>query len=333
MLQYEPIKEFAREVFGPKEVQTVDVQPLTGGLEAPGVSLVRALRAAGDEAGRFVVKPMSGDAVREYNVHCALEKAECGAAAPRLLGSRADEDGTLYAFLEWIPAAQSWPWGRSDHSARVVQQLARVHSCDAEPFLTVVNDWDYDAALRDSALETVDLYEALFNSGFRVDARPMLRPLERVCGVVTTMRRQAASVTGMSLLHGDVHPGNVVLRKADGASEAVLIDWGRARLGSPLEDVMSWLHSLGFWEPSARTVHDSLLTEYRRARGLQDGLTPAFRSACWMSGACNAMAGALRYHLAVAADPGCDGGERWNSARAAGDWLRIVRRADAVWRS
>jgi hypothetical protein len=40
-----------------------------------------------------------------------------------------------------------------------------------------------------------------------------------------------------------------------------LIDWARARRGSPFEDVASWLHSLGCWEPEARRRHDSLLTD------------------------------------------------------------------------
>jgi aminoglycoside phosphotransferase (APT) family kinase protein len=148
------------------------------------------------------------------------------------------------------------------------------------------------------------------------------------------MRAGAARFTGGVLLHGDVHPGNAMVRTAAGGRpQAVLLDWGRARTGSPLEDVMSWLHSLGFWEPSARRIHDTLLTRYLHARGLTDGLSSDLRAACWIAGACNAMAGALRYHLAVAADEERDPVERWKSSNAAADWLRIIRRADTVWRA
>jgi hypothetical protein len=103
-----------------------------------------------------------------------------------------------------------------------------------------------------------------------------------------------------------------------------VLHWGRARVGSPMEDLMSGLHSLGLWELSARRIHDAMLTEHRRACGSPDGLPDSYnRSLSWLAGACNAMAGALRYHLAVSADPERAPEDRWKSARAAADWLRI----------
>jgi aminoglycoside phosphotransferase (APT) family kinase protein len=214
----------------------------------------------------------------------------------------------------------------------VLGQLARLHSCNPEPFQPAVNGWNYDAELRQSAEQTAELYGRLFVQGTRIGHRPMLKTLERVSTVVADMRRQAAKHTGNALLHGDAHPGNVIVRAARQKHEAVLLDWGRARLGSPLEDVTSWVHSLGFWEPEARRIHDSLLVGYLQQRGLAVHLSKQFRIACWLAGACNAMAGALRYHLAVAADKERAPEQRWISSKAASDWLRILRRADAVWR-
>jgi hypothetical protein len=118
----------------------------------------------------------------------------------------------------------------------------------------------------------------------------------------------------------------------------VLLDWGRARIGAPLEDVSSWLQSLGFWEPEARRRHDTLLRRYLTCRGGPDRLDRGLRDAYWLAGACNALAGALRYQVAVA-----DGwrrpaararavAARAVAARAARDALRVVRRADACWR-
>ena len=50
-----------------------------------------------------------------------------------------------------------------------------------------------------------------------------------------------------------------MVRKSGGQHEPVLIDWARARAGSPFEDVSSWLQSLGFWEPAVKRKHDTLL--------------------------------------------------------------------------
>src|SRR5690606_30955587 len=105
---------------------------------------------------------------------------------------------------------------------------------------------------------------------------------------------------GSSFIHGDVHPGNVLVRARAGGAQPVLIDWGRARLGSPLEDVSSWLCSLGYWEPEARRRHDSLFRAYLSARGLGGPLSFDLRAAYWLASASNAFAGALRYHLALA---------------------------------
>jgi aminoglycoside phosphotransferase (APT) family kinase protein len=138
---------------------------------------------------------------------------------------------------------------------------------------------------------------------------------------------------GSAVIHGDAHPGNVVLQGVPGGPRAVLLDWGRARLGSPLEDVSSWLQSLGLWEPEARRRHDTLLRRYLTGRGLPDRLDRPLRDAYWLAGACNVLAGALRYHLAIAGGWGNPGPRtRAESVRAARDCLRVVRRADACWR-
>jgi aminoglycoside phosphotransferase (APT) family kinase protein len=324
--------EFARELYGSRLVAGVEVEPLRGGLEADGISLVQVRGPAGRHLGGFVVKPMCGTATREYRLHAAVQRLGSNVAAPRVLGTRSAGE-TLYVFMEWIRAFQVWPWTNAEHAALVLGQLAHVHGCRCSETSALADEWNYDEELAESAISTVELYGRLFTGGLRVGGRPMLRPLERICSVVTAMRAQAAAFTDRSLLHGDVHPGNAMLRAREGRIEAVLLDWGRARTGSPLEDVMSWLHSLGFWEPSARRIHDSLLSRYRQARGLPDGLSPDFRAASWIAGACNAMAGALRYHLAVASDEERDPEDRWKSSHAAADWLRIVRRADAVWRA
>ena len=116
-------------------------------------------------------------------------------------------------------------------------------------------------------------------------------------------------------------------------SKVILLDWGRGRFGSPLEDVASWLQSLGYWEYEVARRHDTLFRYYLEVRNLPDRLTPELRSLYWFAASSNAMAGALRYHLAVMNDPQRTTHERSASAGAVIDWLRIIRRADACWRN
>ena len=57
-----------------------------------------------------------------------------------------------------------------------------------------------------------------------------------------------------------------------------------------------------------------------------------FRRLYWLAGACNALAGALRYHVEAL------GQSRTPATRATAltliqKWLRVIRRADASWRA
>jgi aminoglycoside phosphotransferase (APT) family kinase protein len=130
-----------------------------------------------------------------------------------------------------------------------------------------------------------------------------------------------------------MHAGNAIVHGDGEQRELVLVDWGRARFGSPLEDVASWLQSLGYWEYEVRRRHDSLFRHYLAARNLPDRFTPELRALYWFAASSNAMAGALRYHLAVINDPERTREEQAESAGAVSDWLRIIRRADACWRN
>jgi hypothetical protein len=305
---------------------------LRGGLEAQGICKIRVYGRDGRRSGCFVAKPLRGSGLREYKIHAAIAAADCGALAARVLGWQPTGPNAGYLFLEWIPAI-SWPWRDPNHASLVMRQLARLHCYENQLLTPALDRWDYESELDDSAWITVDLYRRLFVTGFRAGSRPMIKPLERFCEALPEIRKRLRAFGGTSVLHGDVHPGNTVIHAAGLLPRAVFIDWGRARAGAPLEDVCSWLHSLGFWEPEARRVHDRLLKTYLHARGLDARLTPSLREACWLAGGCNAMAGALRYHLEVANDPLRPEEQRSTSVLAAADWLRIIRRADDVWRS
>jgi aminoglycoside phosphotransferase (APT) family kinase protein len=147
------------------------------------------------------------------------------------------------------------------------------------------------------------------------------------------MRTALHSAHPSVLLHGDVHAGNAVVHRDGESPELILLDWGRARFGSPLEDVASWLQSLGYWEHEVRRRHDSLFRHYLEVRTLPVRFTSELRTLYWFAASSNAMAGALRYHLAVMNDAERTKREQAQSAGAVNDWLRIIRRADTCWRN
>jgi hypothetical protein len=125
----------------------------------------------------------------------------------------------------------------------------------------------------------------------------------------------------------------VLIREVTGTRSAVLLDWARARPGSPLEDVSSWLESLGYWEPVVRQQRTRLLRHYLRARGLPAGAARDVYVWYWVAAASNALAGALKYHLQQAmrlaeSAPGC----QTDSVRAVRDYLHAIERADFLWR-
>ena len=130
---------------------------------------------------------------------------------------------------------------------------------------------------------------------------------------------------GFSKVSRDVHSRNVILRATENG-EIAFIDWARARFGSPLEDLASWLHSLGWWEPEARRRHDTLLRVYLEARSSKQRITTELRTLYWYASASNGLSGAIRYHLLVLTDPASSSEMTSDSARILRSWERIIRR-------
>ncbi|HEV2123455.1 MAG TPA: aminoglycoside phosphotransferase family protein [Chloroflexota bacterium] len=345
-----------------REVVQLEMQPLVGGLRA---ATVRVEAHYVDTRDRlrvfvFVAKKLDGAMRREAAIYQALsarfidrpERTTSSGVAPlplpRLLG--VDESRDCYLYLECVSSSDIWPWHNVETTGAVLDALADLHNhpptADLGPVLA---QWDYDAELQASAQSTLELFDTLtYLRNTDLAPRGLWgrgRALRRVVESLPAIRRCLRETTSLhaSALHGDVHPGNILLCHAEypckqqrprstPAPRVVLLDWERARLGSPLEDVCSWLQSLSYWEPEARRRHDTLLRRYLRARGYSDVLSRQLRDLYWLAGACNALSGALRYHLAVASgwnDPSPD--QRDAAFRAAADCLRVIRRADACW--
>lgn len=311
---------------------TVREQPLRGGITA---ELVVALRAEfREEGGRvrsasWVVKVLAGPARREAGVYGWLARHGF-AHAPRLVAVLQDGERTRLV-LERVVAADRWPWRDTARAEDVLRAAAALH----EAALVCDDPWDYEGELAGVAAATLEAVACARRS----DALPIdaasLRALRVVVRHLPSFRRALLRETPFppALVHGDLHPGNAIVCHAGGALAPKLLDWGRARRGAPLEDVASWIQSLGCWEPAARQRHDTLLTAYLRARGRDGPIAAEVREAYWLAGASNALAGALLHHAGVASSPAAPRPARALALRAVHDWLRIIRRAAAVWRA
>ena len=310
---------------------------LRGGLEAVGVARVAARYRDGrgrPRAFALIVKHLAGTAAREALVYEQLVAPHAADLAPRLLTSDRPVGGGAVLYLEALRPVRSWPWRETRAALGVLRQAARLHTtAPSDGAMALLAGWDYEAELQVNAERTLEqLDRARRLSGLPV-FRAGVRWTRRLVAALPRMRRQLLEFgpPGRTAIHGDLHPGNAVVRRRRGTNEAVLIDWGRARIGSPLEDVSSWLQSLGAWEPEALRRHDTLFTGYLSARGLDRRLGSELRAAYWLAGASNALSGALLHHLTVMQDGRVSGGRRGSAARSARRWVRVLRRADAFW--
>ncbi len=298
---------------------------LPGGLES-AVARARISRPAGHPVipPQLVVKQLPAGFEREADVYELLWRHFDSPPAVRLFGREIAPQGT-YLYLEDAEASATWPWADTQRSGAVCRALARLHDEGTLPHETF--SWDYETDLARSAQSTLDLATAAREtSGSRCWRR--LGDLRRVVTALPRIRRRLLSGE-TTVIHGDMHPGNVILR-AGADPEVALIDWARARVGSPLEDVASWLHSLGCWEPEARRRHDTLMRIYLDARRKRRPFASDVRVDYWFASASNGLSGAIRYHLAVLSDATSSEAARYDSGRALIAWQRVARRAAAL---
>ncbi|HEY0143440.1 MAG TPA: aminoglycoside phosphotransferase family protein [Thermoanaerobaculia bacterium] len=308
MIERDVVARLVPSVF-PCDAAVTKLVPLIGGLES-SVSRM-TLRREDRSSQQIVIKRVQER--READRYQLLDGA---GLTPRLHGV-ADHDGSTYLFLESVRGDHNWPWSNSANTRLVLEQLARVHALGSS-----VDDWNYEDELIRSAEATLAVAEESVRALPEVPIRHELRALRRIVTTLPELRRQLMPVLGRTLIHGDAHSGNVVLR----GGRVILLDWGRSRAGSPLEDVSSWLLSLRMWEPAAGRDHDALFRAYLTAAGRAAELTDEIRDAYWIAAASNALAGALRYNLLVAVAN--RGARRVQAAAHARAGLRVIRRAD-----
>lgn len=323
-LEPEIVHDFLGESASPREVR---ISRLSGGLESAVARVDVTNATSGTRRRTFVVKRLDAGQEHEVRAYRLLHDLNVE-VTPELLGLRL-KGGSVYLFIDWIPSESRWPWQDLRWPERVAEQLARLHEIAVIP--PEVERREYENRLVESARETWRVFAWLSGPEFEsiTSRRASLR---RFIEDLTEVRRTLFTEGPFppALIHGDAHPGNAIVHASRDAT--VLIDWGRTRLGSPFEDVSSWLQSLGLWEPRARRRHDRLFASYLRSRGL-DAITSEVRDHYWLAAGCNALAGALRYHIVAALDHPSRSAGRAEHVRLAARWMAIVRRADARWRS
>lgn len=219
--------------------------------------------------------------------HLAGSRHALPMEVPRLLAAT---DGAL--LLPWTPgttAAESDAVDAGRVPEELAAMLAAVHSLPA-PVLAQSAVRGVPLAMRASAFEQ-DLERAL-GAGRRGTGLGEEFPMSRggedgtlrrgadgetgaECQTVARMRARAVGLweRGVAadvwkgpglLLHGDPHPGNVIVPAADPSGRCVLIDWGDATCGDPAGD----LGGLLLHDPSG-----TVLATYRRRarwRGIDD---------------------------------------------------------------
>lgn len=316
----------------------LQIKPLRGGLEASAVLRVKA--DFEDSRGRrqtsyMVVKRLDGPAAREVSVYEQLVAQHAREIAPRLLAVDHHDNGRSTLYLERVCPVSHWPWRDLSTAEQFIGRLAGLHlAMAADHVAAALPRWNYEAELSRSGESALEM---LARCRLHPDFAPLARLLptvRRLTESLPAMREQLLGFIplGRVAIHGDVHPGNVLVRRRAGNKEPILIDWGRARSGSPLEDLSSWLQSLSYWEPRARVRHDTLLAVYLSARGMERRLSSDLRAAYWLAGASNALSGALEYHLSLlVGQTPATASRRPAAAQSARDCLRIVRRAAAFW--
>jgi hypothetical protein len=321
---------------GPIDDLQLECRPLRGGLCSDVWSLTARFELGKKRrCATFIAKLLEGAAVREAAVYSNLAPTLARSFSPEILGVYRLDEGRVLLYLERIRPAWRWPWRDTAWAAQVLDCLARLHTLPS-PDAATLPAWDYEIELQTAAQALLELAEGEQRNASLAPLAPLTRSLpalRRMVSALPAVRRQLLSFQplGRAVIHGDVHPGNALVRRRTAHHEPVFLDWGRARLGSPLEDVSSWLQSLGCWEPEAKRRHDTLFVGYLAARGLEPVLTRSLRDAYWLSAASNALSGALLHELSRASRLAHPSARRASALHAAGTWLRVIRRADACW--
>ena len=232
-LEQQHLVAFTERHYG-RPLQTIRLHPLRGGLQAAGVFRVQAQlrRPTGRlHPVQFVVKLAHGELRRECAVYRTLEAQRAAALAPRLLDVM-HAGATTLLFLEWVRPVCRWPWRDIHAAAQVLVRLARLHQRPWEMEAQEMTPWGYDHALHQSAQATLETLQRVIREQGATPWQAAVPMAKRLVAALPEIRRALLATSfHTSWIHGDMHPGNVILRRGAAGVEPVLLDWARARPG------------------------------------------------------------------------------------------------------
>jgi hypothetical protein len=220
----------------PVRIKQVDTIPLKGGYVSKAVDRLDLTLATPNRSGitaSFVRKACFAREVRALELLATIPKAP---ALPEIIASwwSAERPDDLAANGFTTPFYPGRALTFDDPIPDVVLvSLARVHAAcrGTEGFDWT---WTFDAAhFADTHANALAALGA--SARFRAttaDHIGWLTRLERLCR--SEVLREASDDLPKSLVHGDMHPGNIILR-ADGSP--VIIDWGNACIAPPMLDL------------------------------------------------------------------------------------------------
>jgi hypothetical protein len=196
-------------------LQMLQLRPLRGGLQAAGVFRVQAQlrgRTGRLHSVQFVVKLVHAEACRELALYRALQVNAAEALAPRLLGVEHIGAASLL-FLEWVRPVQRWPWRDTHTASLVLGRLAQLHQWAwlSEPAVGLA--WDYDHALHQSGHATLQELRRVVYDLRLTQWGGTVPMIQRLLEALPEMRRVLLAAAPQVWIHGDVHPGNVVMRR------------------------------------------------------------------------------------------------------------------------
>jgi Phosphotransferase enzyme family len=190
----------------PRACFRVEMHSLRGGLEST-VARARISQRSRQSSmpTQLVIKTLRSGQTREVEVYEALWRYLDMPPTIRVLGRDCHGPNT-YLFLEHAERISNWPWSDTEHAAAVCRELARFHDCRVLPVERFL--WDYERELSSSAVETLAIAtDARDLSGRGYWRRP--GDLKRVVAMLPRIRAQLLT-SETTVLHGDVHPGNVI---------------------------------------------------------------------------------------------------------------------------
>ncbi len=245
----------------------LEITPLTGGYVASGVYRLDLSFAAGDGPLQHLAVVQKQAAESEVRVMHALAALPGAQALPRLIadgrsplpGGQAEGwfitpfyAGTPLTFADDIPPV-------------VVSTLAQVHAHFASrgPELLQQGLVPVDAAFFARTLRNAQESLAAAPEG-QPTATSLALQRDLAAAGAAPVFAAALACLPPTLVHGDVHPGNI-LRAADGS--AVLIDWGNARLAPAMLDLANivglgsalWQEYLAAWAAASGAALDPRL--------------------------------------------------------------------------